>query len=48
VLGYGGDAVVEGPPDVVAAFRARVEELARKYACSGPWSQRMRASAGDS
>lgn len=32
VLGYGGDAVVEGPPDVVAAFRARVEELARRYA----------------
>lgn len=32
VLGHGGDATVEGPPDVVAAFRARVAELARRYA----------------
>jgi len=32
VLGYGGEAVIEGPPDVVAEFQARVEELQRLYA----------------
>jgi proteasome accessory factor B/proteasome accessory factor C len=32
VLGAGGDAAIEGPPDVVAGFRARVEELRRLYA----------------
>lgn len=31
VLGHGGEATVEGPPDVVASFRERVEELARLY-----------------
>lgn len=31
VLGYGGEATVEGPPDVVESFRARVRELARMY-----------------
>ncbi len=32
VLGYGGEATVEGPADVAARFRERVEELARTYA----------------
>lgn len=32
VLGHGGEATVEGPADVVARFRERVEELARTYA----------------
>lgn len=32
VLGHGGDATVEAPPDVVAQLRARVEELRRLYA----------------
>jgi proteasome accessory factor C len=32
VLGYGGEATIEAPADVVVAFRARVEELARLYA----------------
>ncbi len=32
VLGHGGEATVEGPPDVVASFRRRVEELSRLYA----------------
>ncbi len=32
VLGYGGEATVKGPEDVVAAFRASVEALARLYA----------------
>jgi proteasome accessory factor C len=31
VLGHGGEAEVEGPPDVRKAFRQRVEELARLY-----------------
>jgi proteasome accessory factor C len=31
VLGHGGDATIEGPPDVVAAFEARVKELAARY-----------------
>jgi proteasome accessory factor C len=31
VLGHGGEAEVEGPPDVARAFRERVEELARLY-----------------
>ena len=32
VLGYGGEATIEGPPDVVAQLRERVEELQRIYA----------------
>jgi proteasome accessory factor C len=32
VLGYGGEATVEGPPDVVAQLRDRAEELRRLYA----------------
>jgi proteasome accessory factor C len=32
VLGYGGEATVEGPPDVVAQLRQRVDELRRVYA----------------
>ncbi len=32
VLGYGSDATPDGPADVVAAFRSRVEELAQLYA----------------
>jgi proteasome accessory factor C len=31
VLGHGGDATVEGPPDVAESFRARVAELERLY-----------------
>jgi proteasome accessory factor C len=31
VLGHGGEATIEGPPDVVAAFEARVRELADRY-----------------
>jgi proteasome accessory factor C len=31
VLGHGGGATIEGPPDVVAAFEARVKELAERY-----------------
>lgn len=31
VLGHGGEAEVEGPPDVRASFRERVEALARLY-----------------
>jgi proteasome accessory factor C len=31
VLGYGGDATIEGPPDVVAQMRSRVEELQQLY-----------------
>jgi proteasome accessory factor C len=31
VLGYGGEATIEGPPDVVAQLRERVEELRRLY-----------------
>jgi proteasome accessory factor C len=31
VLGHGGGATIEGPPDVVAAFEARVKELAEQY-----------------
>jgi hypothetical protein len=31
VLGHGGGATIEGPPDVVAAFEARVKELAELY-----------------
>jgi proteasome accessory factor C len=31
VLGYGGEATIEGPADVVAALRHRVEELQRRY-----------------
>jgi proteasome accessory factor C len=32
VLGYGGDAAVESPPDVATAFTEYVAELARTYA----------------
>jgi proteasome accessory factor C len=32
VLGYGGEATVEGPADVVAQLRKRVDELQRLYA----------------
>jgi proteasome accessory factor C len=32
VLGYGGDATIEAPADVVAALRERVEELQRLHA----------------
>jgi predicted DNA-binding transcriptional regulator YafY len=32
VLGYGGDATIEAPTDVVAQLCARVEELRRLYA----------------
>lgn len=32
VLGYGGEATVEGPSDVAESFQARVAELARLYA----------------
>jgi proteasome accessory factor C len=32
VLGYGGEATVEGPKDVVAQLRERVEELQQAYA----------------
>ena len=31
VLGHGGDATVEAPPEVVAALRARVDELSELY-----------------
>jgi hypothetical protein len=31
MLGHGGGATIEGPPDVVAAFEARVKELAELY-----------------
>lgn len=31
VLGYGGEATIEGPADVVAQLRRRVEELQRLY-----------------
>ncbi len=31
VLGYGGEATLTGPPDVVESFRARVAELAARY-----------------
>ena len=31
VLGHGGDATVEGPPEVAAEFQRRVEELKRLY-----------------
>lgn len=31
VLGYGGEATIGGPPDVVAQLRSRVEELQRLY-----------------
>jgi proteasome accessory factor C len=31
VLGYGGEATIEGPADVVEQLRARVEELRRVY-----------------
>ena len=32
VLGHGGEATVEGPPDVARQLRERVEALARLYA----------------
>jgi proteasome accessory factor C len=32
VLGYGGEATIEGPPDVVAQFEERVRALAERYA----------------
>lgn len=32
VLGHGGEATVDGPPDVVEQLRGRVEELKRLYA----------------
>jgi proteasome accessory factor C len=32
VLGYGGEVTIEGPKDVAATLRARVEELRRLYA----------------
>ena len=32
VLSFGGEATVEGPPDVVAQLRARVGELEKRYA----------------
>ena len=32
LLGHGGEATVEAPADVVAAFQERVAELARRYA----------------
>jgi len=32
LLGHGGEATLEGPPDVVAAFQSRVADLARLYA----------------
>jgi proteasome accessory factor C len=31
VLGYGGEATIEAPPDVAAQLRSRVEELERLY-----------------
>ena len=31
LLGHGGEATVEGPPDVVATFAQRVAELSRVY-----------------
>jgi proteasome accessory factor C len=35
VLGYGGEATIEGPADVAAALRQRVEELQRLYGAGG-------------
>ncbi len=32
VLGYGGEATIEGPPDVVEQLQRRVEELQKLYA----------------
>jgi proteasome accessory factor C len=32
VLGYGGEATIEGPPDVVAQLEERVRALAERYA----------------
>jgi hypothetical protein len=31
VMGYGGQAVIEAPPEIRAALAARVEELAKLY-----------------
>jgi proteasome accessory factor C len=31
VLGYGGEATIDGPADVVAQLRKRLEELQRLY-----------------